>query len=54
MDSDSPYMLLVAPIQEKIRREASVEDQELFGIDRLNVVSLSLFYADGDGLPGFR
>ena len=38
MDSDSPYMLLVAPIQEKIRREASVEDQELFGIDRLNVV----------------
>ncbi|MDP7278599.1 MAG: carbamoyltransferase [Candidatus Poribacteria bacterium] len=37
MDSDSPYMLLVAPIQKKIRRKVSVEDQELFGIDRLNV-----------------
>ena len=38
MDSDSPYMLLVAPIRDQIRREASVEDRVLFGIDRLNVV----------------
>mgnify|MGYP003329460295 CR=1 FL=1 len=31
-------MLLVAPVQEKIRQQTSEEEQQLFGIDRLNVV----------------
>ena len=37
MDVDSPYMLLVAPVQEEIRRRMSAEQDRLFGIDRLNV-----------------
>lgn len=37
LDADSPYMLLVAPVNEK-RRVAMTEEQEkLFGIDKLNV-----------------
>jgi len=38
MDCDSPYMLLVAPVQEHLRRDMSEEEQSLFGIDKLNVV----------------
>ena len=38
LEDDSSYMLLVAPVQEKIRQQTSEEEQQLFGIDRLNVV----------------
>jgi carbamoyltransferase len=37
MDEDSPYMLLVADIIKKRRRQMTVEEQALFGIDKLNV-----------------
>ncbi len=38
LDNDSPYMLMVAGVQEKRRREMSDEEQALFGIEKLNVV----------------
>jgi carbamoyltransferase len=37
MDDDSPYMLLVADVVKDKRREMTVEEQALFGIDKLNV-----------------
>ncbi len=37
MDVDSPYMLLVADVQKKHRREMTTEENALFGIDKLNV-----------------
>ncbi len=37
LDRPSPYMLLVAPVQERRRRTMSEEEQRLFGIDKLNV-----------------
>jgi carbamoyltransferase len=37
LDGDSPYMLLVAPVQEKHRRAMTEAEQALFGIDKLNV-----------------
>ncbi|MXU64340.1 carbamoyltransferase family protein [Oceanomicrobium pacificus] len=37
IDDDSPYMLLVADVQEEIRRQMSAEEQALFGIEKLNV-----------------
>ena len=37
MDTDSPYMLLVAPVAEKRRRAVQPEQQKLWGIDLLNV-----------------
>jgi carbamoyltransferase len=37
MDCDSPYMLLVAPVQEKRRIALTDEQQGLWGIDLLNV-----------------
>jgi carbamoyltransferase len=37
LDCDSPYMLLVAPVREELRREMSEEEQALFGIEKLNV-----------------
>jgi carbamoyltransferase len=37
IDVDSPYMLMVAPVQERHRREMTSEEQRLFGIDKLNV-----------------
>lgn len=37
MDTDSPYMLLVAPVLEKLRIVPTVEQQSLWGIDLLNV-----------------
>jgi carbamoyltransferase len=42
LDSDSPYMLLVADVAEKHRREMSEEEQALFGIDKLNVPRSSI------------
>ena len=37
MDVDSPYMLLVANVVEKRRKQMSKEQNALFGIDKLNV-----------------
>ena len=37
LDCDSPYMLLVAPVRQEIRREMTIDQQRLFGIDKLNV-----------------
>ncbi len=37
LNTESPYMLLVAPVVEKRRREISEEESRLFGIQRLNV-----------------
>jgi len=37
LDYDSPYMLLVAGVQPKLRREMSEAERALFGIDKLNV-----------------
>jgi len=38
LDSDSPYMLLVAGVNAERRREMTEEEQRLFGIEKLNVV----------------
>src|ERR1043165_266413 len=38
MDCDSPYMLLVAPVQKHLRRNMTNDEENLFGIDKLNVV----------------
>jgi carbamoyltransferase len=37
LDGDSPYMLLVADVVKSRRREMTVEENQLFGIDKLNV-----------------
>jgi carbamoyltransferase len=37
MDCDSPYMLLVAPVSEGLRRETAATEENLFGIEKLNV-----------------
>ena len=37
LDSDSPYMLLVADVRKDRRRTMTTEEQALFGIDKLNV-----------------
>jgi carbamoyltransferase len=37
MDCDSPYMLLVAPVHNSLHISMSSEQQQLFGIDKLNV-----------------
>lgn len=37
LDSDSPYMLLVADVKNERRREMTDEERALFGIDKLNV-----------------
>lgn len=37
MDTDSPYMLLVADVVESRRRAMTAEEAALFGIDKLNV-----------------
>jgi carbamoyltransferase len=38
LDADSPYMLLVADVRNDRQRAMTTEEQELFGIDKLNVV----------------
>jgi carbamoyltransferase len=42
LDADSPYMLLVAPVDERERRAMTSEEQKLFGIDKLNVPRSSI------------
>jgi carbamoyltransferase len=37
LDSDSPYMLIVADVKKDKHRAMSAEEQSLFGIDKLNV-----------------
>lgn len=37
LDSDSPYMLIVADVQKKIRRSMTKTEDQLFGIEKLNV-----------------
>ena len=37
LDSDSPYMLLVADVQKNKRKAMTEAEQQLFGIDKLNV-----------------
>ncbi len=37
LDADSPYMLLVADVTEKRRRQMTAEESALFGIEKLNV-----------------
>ncbi|MCP5370570.1 MAG: carbamoyltransferase [Hyphomicrobiales bacterium] len=38
IDSDSPYMLMVAPVAAARRRAMTADEEALFGIDKLNVV----------------
>ncbi|WP_297295458.1 carbamoyltransferase [uncultured Methylovirgula sp.] len=38
LDTDSPYMLLVADVKDSRCRKMSAEEQQLFGIDKLNVL----------------
>ena len=38
LDEDSPYMLLVADVKRNRRRRMSIDEEQLFGIDKLNVV----------------
>ena len=38
LDTDSPYMLLVADVKRNRRRRMTAEQERLFGIDKLNVV----------------
>jgi carbamoyltransferase len=38
VDTDSPYMLLVADVAEKRLRKMTTEEEKLWGIDKLNVV----------------
>jgi carbamoyltransferase len=37
LDRSSPYMLLVAPVAPSLRIEMTPEEQQLFGIEKLNV-----------------
>lgn len=37
LETESPYMLLVAPVREDLRKPLTEEQQKLFGIDKLNV-----------------
>lgn len=37
INSDSPYMLLVAPVKEERRREMTQDEEKLFGIAKLNI-----------------
>lgn len=38
LDRESPYMLIVAPVKEGIRREMTPQEQAYFGLDQLYVV----------------
>jgi len=37
LDAESPYMLLVSPVREERRKQMTEAEQELFGIEKLNV-----------------
>ena len=65
LDTDSPYMLLVASVQDWRRVEMSVEQQTLFGIEKLNIprsdipavthvdYSARIQTVDSDSNPGY-
>jgi carbamoyltransferase len=36
-ETESPYMLIVAPVRKELRRELSDEEQELFGVEKLKI-----------------
>ena len=38
LDRESPYMLLVAPVNKSIRREMTTQEQSYFGLEQLHVV----------------
>ena len=38
LDRRSPYMLLVAPVKEELRKAMTEEQQKMFGLEKLNVV----------------
>jgi len=38
LDHPSPYMLLVAPVKEELRKEMTAEQQKLFGLEKLHLV----------------
>jgi len=42
LDTDSPYMLLVAPVQDAIRRPMTPEEEKLFGIEKLHTLRSEL------------
>jgi carbamoyltransferase len=42
IDTESPYMLIVAPVKENIRRTMTEEEQGYFGLDKLHVVRSSI------------
>jgi carbamoyltransferase len=42
LDADSPYMLLVAPVREHLRRPLTADEESLFGIEKLNVPRSSI------------
>jgi carbamoyltransferase len=42
LDCDSPYMLLVAPVQENLRISMTEKQERLFGIEKLNVPRSSI------------
>ena len=37
LDCDSPYMLLVADVNDNVKKEMTDEEKKLFGIDKLNI-----------------
>ncbi|MCB1166302.1 MAG: carbamoyltransferase [Leptospiraceae bacterium] len=41
-DSDSDYMLMVAPVKETLRTKMSPDQEKLFGIEKLNVIRSEL------------
>ena len=42
LNNDSPYMLLVANVNKEIKKEMTVEEKKLFGIDKLNIIRSSI------------
>lgn len=42
LDTESPYMLLVAPVKKNIRREMTDSEQKMFGLDKLHVKRSSI------------
>jgi len=38
IDRESPYMLIVTPVKENIRRAMTRQEQEYFGLDKLHIV----------------
>src|SRR5262249_55899769 len=42
LEVESPYMMLVAPVRNDIRKSITPEQEQLFGIDKLNVLRSEL------------